>query len=161
MHVQFCYKLLQTIIRKWLMRRRRQIANIPNPTHINRQVPQHMAATDIRYELRATGHTHPKPSHINWHDPRPATHGSRRHQVWDAYNGTHASQTKPLQLAWPTTRNTRQLQKSDMRCVLELPTHPKPSHLNWPDSRAYKTEDVDRSDPAVKPKNYTNEVPNS
>ena len=59
MHVHFCYKRLrstkvQTIRRKWLMRRRRQTANIPNPTHINRQDPQHMAAADIRYEMRAT-----------------------------------------------------------------------------------------------------------
>ena len=36
-------------------------------------------------------------------------------------------------------------------------THPKPSHLNWPtkpDSQVYKTEDVNRSDPTIKPKNY-------
>ena len=30
------------------MRRHLQIANIPNPTHINRKDPQHMAAADIR-----------------------------------------------------------------------------------------------------------------
>ena len=32
------------------MRRRRQTTNIPNPAHINRQDPQHMAAADIRYD---------------------------------------------------------------------------------------------------------------
>ena len=51
--------------RKWLMRRRRQTANIPNPTHISRQNSQHMAAADIRYEMHTTRHTHPKPSHLN------------------------------------------------------------------------------------------------
>ena len=34
------------------MRRRRQTANIPNLTHSNRQDPQHMAAPDIRSEMR-------------------------------------------------------------------------------------------------------------
>ena len=36
------------------MRRRRQRAIIPNLTHSNRQDPQHMAAADIRYEMRVT-----------------------------------------------------------------------------------------------------------
>ena len=41
----------QTIKRKRLMSRRRQTANIPNPTYSNRQDPQRMAAADIRYEM--------------------------------------------------------------------------------------------------------------
>ena len=72
-------------------------ANIPNLTHSNRQDPQHMAAADIRYEMRV--------------------------------NATHASQTEPPQLTWPTE----------------------------PHSRVYKTEDVNRSDPAIKPEYYPND----
>ena len=40
------------------MRRPRQIANIPKPTHSNCQDLQHMAAADIRYEMCRL--THPK-----------------------------------------------------------------------------------------------------
>ena len=76
------------------MRRRRQTANIPNLTHSNRQDSQHMAAADIRHEMRLT---------------RP-----------------HA--TEPPQLTWPRK----------------------------PDSRVYKTEDVNRREPTIKPNNYPN-----
>ena len=76
---------------------RRQTANIPNLTHSNRQDPQHMAAADIRYEMRVVA--------------------------------THASQNGPPQLTSPTK----------------------------PDSQVYKTEDVNRSDPASKPKSYSND----
>ena len=55
------------------MSRRRQTADIPYPTHSNRQDPQHIAAADIRYEMRDGALTHPKPSHLNWHDPRNLT----------------------------------------------------------------------------------------
>ena len=55
------------------MSRRRQTANIPNPTYSNRQDPQHMAAADIRYEMRHCLLTNPIPSLLNWHDPRNPT----------------------------------------------------------------------------------------
>ena len=55
------------------MRRRRQTANIPYLTYSNRQDPQYMAAADIRYEMRVSRLTHPKPSHLHWHDPRNLT----------------------------------------------------------------------------------------
>ena len=55
------------------MSRRRQTANIPNPTHSNRQDPQHIIAADIRDEMRHCALTHPKPSHLNWHDLRNLT----------------------------------------------------------------------------------------
>ena len=38
-------------INQSMMRRRRQTANIPNPTHINRQGPHLMAAADIRHDI--------------------------------------------------------------------------------------------------------------
>ena len=63
----------QTIKRNRLMNWRRQTANIPNPTYSNRQDPQHMAAADIRHEIRQCSLTHPKPTHLNWHDPRNLT----------------------------------------------------------------------------------------
>ena len=47
------------------MSRCRQMANIPNTTHNNRQDPQQMAASDIRYEMRVCALTHPKPTHLN------------------------------------------------------------------------------------------------
>ena len=55
------------------MRRRRKTANIPNPTHSNRQDPQHMASADIRYEMRVSRLMHPKSSNLNWYDPRNPT----------------------------------------------------------------------------------------
>ena len=58
------------------MSRRRQTANISNPTHSNRQDPQHMAAADIRYEMRLFAH--PNRSHLNWHDPRNLSLQDRR-----------------------------------------------------------------------------------
>ena len=42
---------------------------------VNRQDPQHMAAADIRHEMRLVLHMHPKPSHLNWHDPWNLTAG--------------------------------------------------------------------------------------
>ena len=64
----------------------------------------------------------PNLTHSNRQDPQHMA-------AADACTATHASQTEPPQLTWPTK----------------------------PDSRVYKTEDVNRSDPAIKPKNYLND----
>ena len=75
-------KIQATCIRKkWLMRRRRQTANIPNLTHSNRQDPQHMAAADIRYEMRVNA-THA----FQTETPQltlPTKHGSRVYKIED------------------------------------------------------------------------------
>ena len=54
------------------MRRRRQTANIPNLTHSKLQNPQHMAAADIRYEMR------PNPKHPNWVTSESLMHSESR-----------------------------------------------------------------------------------
>ena len=76
------------------MCRRRQTANIPNLTNSNRQDPQHMAAADISYVMRVSRLTHPKPSHINWHDPRNLTVECKRTRRTEDYQNVHQMYVK-------------------------------------------------------------------
>ena len=77
----------------------------------------------------------------------------RRQQTANIPNLTHSNRQDPQHMA-----------AADIRYVMRvIPTHAsqtEPPQLTWPtkpDSRAHKTEDVNRSDPAIKPKKYPND----
>ena len=112
--------------------------------------------------MRATRHTHPKPRHFSWHDPRnlsvecqpprPATHGRCRHQVWDAcWNYTRiqnrATSTDPtaecIRQKMSTVQTPQLSQKiAQMGCQIAKTGFPYDKTVWFKHFRNFKTEKV-------------------